>query len=150
MDDLTLRLFQLSSAGYCCAQMMYKLALEDEGTQNDDLVKAAQGLCRGVADTQHTCGVVSGGIGVLGLYSAKGSDQESAKEDFKQMVDEYYTWFETEFNSTQCLDLIGKRDFTSGDSSYQSTCAQMVQKGYQKVYEILLEHGYEYGNREVE
>ncbi|WP_369806277.1 C-GCAxxG-C-C family (seleno)protein [Sulfurospirillum diekertiae] len=62
MDELSLRLFKFSSAGFCCAQIMYKLALEDEGTQNDDLIRAAQGLCRGIADTQQTCGVLSGGI----------------------------------------------------------------------------------------
>ncbi len=31
MDDLSLRLFKLSTEGFCCAQIMYKLALEDEG-----------------------------------------------------------------------------------------------------------------------
>ena len=54
MDDLSLRLFRLSSAWFCCAQIMYKLALEDEGVENDDLKRAAQGLCRGIADTQKT------------------------------------------------------------------------------------------------
>lgn len=36
MDELSLRLFKLSSAGFCCSQIMYKLALEDEGSSNDD------------------------------------------------------------------------------------------------------------------
>jgi len=93
MDDVSLRLFKLSSAGFCCAQIMYKLALEDEGSCNDDLVRSAQGLCRGIADTQQTCGVLSGGIGVLGLYAAKAKEEESANEDFAPMVQAFHEWF---------------------------------------------------------
>lgn len=148
MDDLSLRLFRLSSAGFCCAQIMYKLALEDEGIENDDLIRAAQGLCRGIADTQQTCGVLSGGIGVLGLYGAKGKEEESAQENFKAMLDEFHAWFTTEFGSSQCAVLIGERDFHGLDQSYKPICAGMIQKAYVKVYEILQEHGYEYGNRE--
>lgn len=147
MDDLSLRLFKFSSEGFCCAQIMYKLALEDEDTKNDDLIRSAQGLCRGIADTQKTCGVLTGGIGVLGLYGAKGNESEDAKEDFAHMLHEFHTWFKTEFGTTKCVTLIGERDFTSADQSFKPICAGMIQKAYVKVYEILQEHGYEYGNR---
>ncbi|MDD4507079.1 MAG: C-GCAxxG-C-C family protein [Sulfurospirillaceae bacterium] len=148
MDDISLRLFKLSSAGFCCAQIMYKLALEDEGASNDDLVRSAQGLCRGIADTQKTCGVLTGGIGVLGLYGAKGAETEAAKEDFLQMTKEFHAWFKAEFGTTKCVTLIGERDFASGDQSFKPICAEIIKKAYVKVYEVLLEHGYEYGNRE--
>ena len=147
MDDLSLRLFQLSTKGFCCAQIMYKLALEDEGLENDDLIRAAQGLCRGIADTQKTCGVLTVGIGVLGLYGAKGNEEEAAKENFLQMIQEYHAWFKAEFGSTKCVTLIGERDFASGDQSFKPICAEIIKKAYVKVYEILQEHGYEYGNR---
>ena len=148
MDDLSLRLFKLSSEGFCCAQIMYKLALEDEGSRNDDLIRAAQGLCRGIADTQKTCGVLTGGIGVLGLYGAKGNENEACKDDFLQMIQEFHTWFKAEFGSTKCVSLIEERDFQSGDQSFKPICAGIIQKAYVKVYEILQAHGYEYGNRE--
>lgn len=148
MDDLSLRLFKLSSEGFCCAQIMYKLALEDEGSRNDDLIRAAQGLCRGIADTQKTCGIITGGIGVLGLYGAKGNENEACKDDFLQMIQEYHVWFKEEFDSTKCVSLIEERDFQSGDQSFKPICAGMIQKAYVKVYEILQAHGYEYGNRE--
>lgn len=142
MDELSLRLFKLSSEGFCCAQIMYKLALEDESSSNDDLVRSAQGLCRGIADTQQTCGVLSGGIGVLGLYGAKGNETEDANKDFPQMIHTFHEWFKTEFGSTQCATLIGVRDFHSGDQSYKPICAEMIQKAYIKVYELLVEYGY--------
>ena len=148
MDDLSLRLFKLSSEGFCCAQIMYKLALEDEGSRNDDLIRAVQGLCRGIADTQKTCGVLTGGIGILGLYGAKGNENEACKDDFLQMIQEFHTWFKAEFGSTKCVALIEERDFASGDQSFKPICAGIIQKAYVKVYEILQAHGYEYGNRE--
>lgn len=147
MDELSLRLFKLSNEGFCCAQIMYKLALEDEDSHNDDLIRAAQGLCRGIADTQKTCGVLTGGIGVLGLYGAKGGESDVAKEDFTQMIQEFHAWFKAEFGSTKCVTLIGERDFASGDQSFKPICAGMIQKAYVKIYEILQAHGYEYGNR---
>ncbi|MDD3343012.1 MAG: C-GCAxxG-C-C family protein [Sulfurospirillaceae bacterium] len=148
MDDLSLRLFQLSNEGFCCAQIMYKLALEDEGSCNDDLIRSAQGLCRGIADTQKTCGVLTGGIGVLGLYGAKGGESEEAKENFSHMIKTFHEWFKAEFGTTKCVTLIGERDFTSGDQSFKPICADMIKKAYAKAYEILLENGYDYGNRE--
>jgi len=148
MDDISLRLFKLSSAGFCCAQIMYKLALEDEGIENDDLVRSSQGLCRGIADTQQTCGVLSGAIGVLGLYGAKGNEREDASDDFSPMIHEFHTWFKAEFGATACVDLIGVIDFHSADTHYKLTCAEMMKKAYVKVYELLLAHGYTYGSRE--
>jgi len=148
MDELSMRLFKLSNEGFCCTQIMYKLALEDEETHNDDLVRSAQGLCRGIADTQKTCGVLTGGIGVLGLYSAKGNTSEDAKENFAQMTKEFHEWFKAEFGTTKCVRLIGVTDFHGQDQSYKMKCADMINKAYVKVYEILLDHGYEYGNRE--
>lgn len=147
MDDLSLRLFKLSSAGFCCAQVMYKLALEDEDVQNEDLIKSAQALCRGIADSRQTCGVLSAGLGVLGLYAAKSKDEEGARENFKPMMDAFYGWFEAEFGATTCLGLIGEKDFYGSDQSFKATCAQIIQKSYVKIYEILLENGYEYANR---
>lgn len=76
MDETGFRMFQLSSAGYCCAQIMMKMALEDEETENEDLIRALNGLCMGIGSEQKTCGVLTGGITVLGLYAGKGNDRE--------------------------------------------------------------------------
>jgi C_GCAxxG_C_C family probable redox protein len=148
MDDLTFRIFKLSAAGFCCTQIMLKLALEDEGTENDDLIRAVQGLCKGIGESQKTCGVLSGGVGILGLYAGKGNEREYSKENFSQMLDEYCEWFENEFGTTECQQLIGVTKFESGDQSYQVKCGDIMVKSYTKIYEILSEYGYEYGNRE--
>lgn len=148
MDDLSFRIFKMSASGFCCTQIMLKLALEDEETENEDLIRAVQGLCKGIGNSQKTCGVLSGGVGILGLYAGKGNEREYAKENYSKMLEEYCEWFEEEFNSTECQQLIGITKFESEDQSYQVKCGDIMVKSYAKIYEILSEYGYEYGSRE--
>lgn len=150
MDELALELFQLSAQGYCCTQMMLKMALDLEERENPDLIRSAGGLCGGIGDSQKTCGVLTGGVGILGLYGGKGEDQESPKEDYDDMVGEYLEWFEKEFGSTECIDLIGEMEFEDPhhDQSYKVKCGEIIQAGYLKAMEILRDHGYEPGERE--
>lgn len=150
MDELALELFQLSAKGYCCSQMMLKMALDLEEKQNPDLIRTVGGLCNGIGNSQKTCGVISGGIGIFGLYAGKGKDQEYRKSDYHAMVAEYMEWFEEAFGATDCIDLIGVTEFQDPqhDTSYQVKCGDMIQKGYLQVMEILSEHGYQPGERE--
>lgn len=150
MSDMSFELFKLSSKGYCCTQIMLKLALEAEEKENEDLIRASKGLCLGIGGTQKTCGVLTGGIGILGLYAAKGNDKESTKEDYSSMVEEFINWFEEEFESTECIDIIGPYDFENKEkNSNTQKCGDIIAKSYSKVVEILLDHGYEYGSREA-
>ncbi len=150
MNDLAFKLFKLSSSGFCCTQIMLKLALDEEGKENDDLLRAVRGLCKGIGGTQKTCGVLTGGLGILGLYGAKGKDTEYQKKDYSDMVREYMEWFEGEFGSEECRDIIGDHSFAGdeGESGYMVKCGDILLKGYGKIVEILTEHGYDYGSRE--
>lgn len=150
MDDLGFQLFRLTNAGYCCAQIMVKLALDEEGSENADLLRAMNGFCMGAGSGQKTCGVLSGAIAVLGLYAGKGGDGEFRKQDFSAMVDEFSEWFENTFGSTQCQDIIGVctvSDFER-NREYQLKCGDILMNSYGKVREILQEHEYEFGSRE--
>ena len=63
-------------------------------------------------------------------------------------MDEFCQWFESEFGTTECVDLIGVTQFEDGDQTYPVKCGDILVKSYMKVYEILSEYDYEYGNRE--
>lgn len=149
-NETAFRVFKLSALGYCCTQIMLKMALEDEGTENVDLVKSAHGLCKGVGGKQNTCGVLSGGILILSLYAGKGKDEEYSKENYGTMVNEFLNWFEEEFKSTDCVDIIGVKEFNDGENSYMLKCGDIVIKSYEKVIEILLKYDYEFGVRDNE
>jgi len=150
MDETAYRILQLSMAGYCCTQIMLIMALEEEEKENPDLVRAVNGLCNGIGNDQKTCGVLIGGIGILGLYAGKGTLREYSKDGYSAMIREFMEWFEDDFGSTDCIDLIGVTKFTDPDSdqSYMVKCGDLLTKSYLKIQEILLENGYEFGTRE--
>ena len=150
MDESGFQMFKLTNAGYCCAQIMVKMALDTEEKENEDLLRAINGLCMGVGSAQKTCGVLNGGIAVVGLYAGKGTDTEYPKQGFSDMVDEYINWFENEFGSTQCQDIIGVCSITDfqTNQSYRLKCGDILMKSYQKVQEILQGHDFEFGSRD--
>ena len=150
MDESGFQMFKLTNAGFCCAQIMVKMALDAEGGENADLLRAINGFCMGIGSTQKTCGVLSGGIAVLGLYAGKGTDTEYPKQEFSAMVDEFTGWFENEFGSTQCQDIIGVCTVTDFQShqEYRLKCGDILLKSYQKIQEILQQNNFEFGSRE--
>ncbi|MFZ5969226.1 MAG: DVU_1555 family C-GCAxxG-C-C protein [Bacillota bacterium] len=150
MNETAFRMLRMVSAGFCCTQVMMKLALDEEEKENEDLIRAVSGLCKGIGGRQKTCGVITGGIGILGLYAAKGKETEYAREDYGSMVEEYMTWFENEFGSMECVDIIGVYSFSDDKSNmnYNIKCGDIVLKSYEKVREILRDHDYEFGSRE--
>lgn len=150
MNELSFRIYELASCGYCCTQIMVKLILEQEDTENEDLIKAMNGLCGGIGFSDRACGVLTGGICALSLYGGKGKDNEYRKEELGQMIKEYKEWFEEEFESTQCNDLAGYEVLIDegGQQSYPVKCGNIIGKGFDKVWRILQEHNYELGERE--
>lgn len=150
MDDMEFQLFKLRSSGYCCTQILVKMTLEAEEKENPDVMKAVNGLCMGIGGMQMTCGLLTGGIAILGLYAGKGKDNEQPHSDFFTMVKEYADWFESEFESTECRDIIGECSMAEykSNQSLLMKCGNMLMKCYEKVQEILSEYNYEFGNRE--
>ncbi|MTK11173.1 MAG: C_GCAxxG_C_C family protein [Clostridiaceae bacterium] len=150
MNDTAFRIYKLASAGFCCSQIMLKLALEEEEKENADLIRAINGLCGGIGFTKKTCGVLTGGIGIIGLYAGKGEDREVYKENYRTMVEEYMDWFEEEFESTECGDIIGIQSISddAGNIHYPIKCGDILQKSYEKVHAILYKYGYEFGDRD--
>lgn len=152
MDNTGFKMFKLVNCGYCCAQIMVKMVLDEEEKENEDLLRAVNGLCMGVGSAQKTCGVLTGGIAVLGLYAGKGSDREYPKPNYSQMVDEYTEWFESEFGSTECRDIIGVcsvEDYNT-KQDYRLKCGDTLTKSYEKVQKILRDHAFEFGSRDSE
>ena len=149
-NEIAFKVFKLSALGYCCTQIMLKMALDEEGSNNEDIIRSANGLCNGIGGRQSTCGILIGGIMIIGLYAGKGRDDEYYKESYGNMVHEFTRWFEEKFESMDCIDIIGVNKFDDGESSYMLKCGDIIIKSYEKVIEILIENGYEFGIRENE
>ena len=150
MDNVAFEMFMLKNAGYCCTQIMVKMALDEEEKENEDLLRAINGLCMGIGSTQKICGVLTGGIAILGLYAGKGSAKEYPNPEYSCMIDEYIDWFESAFGSTECIDIIGSCTIIDYETNqdYIMKCGDIMVKSYVKIKEILSDHNFEFGSRE--
>lgn len=141
-NDVAMKIFKLSSLGYCCTQIMIKMALDEKGIENEDLIRSSNGLCKGLGGRQSICGVLTGGIMILSLYAGKGSDTEHCQESYGQMINEFIDWFEDEFLSLECVDIIGVNKFENNNNSYMLKCGNILTKSYEKVLNILNDYNY--------
>jgi len=118
--------------------------LESNGMENVSLIRAMAGLCAGVGNAGKTCGVVTGGACLFGLYAGKGKDLEIRDDKLKKMIQEFVQWFEDEFESTECADIItvDVLNDINEKEAYPIKCGNIMQKSYNKIDEILKEHGY--------
>lgn len=139
------KMFKLANSGYCCSQILIIMYLESNGIENVSLIKAMAGLCAGVGNTGKTCGVVTGGACLFGLYAGKGIDIEIRDDNLKKMIQEFVQWFEDEFESSECADIITVdvlNDINEREA-YPIKCGNIMQKSYNKINEILKKYGYE-------
>ena len=142
-DDVSGEVMRLGHAGYCCSQIMVRLALDLQGRENPELVRSMAGLCRGLAQGSQTCGALTGAACVLGLYAGKGTDGESEHERMALMLEELTDWF----GCTACSGLPGVRcqDILGGPDQPPdpARCGGLVAEAWRKVVEILSENGFD-------
>lgn len=104
------RMLELGGAGYQCAQILMQLGLGLQGKSDPDLIRSMQGLCLGMSAGE-TCGALTGGASLLGLYAGRGSAEEPDDPRLIFMLDELVEWFKTEFGerygSLRCDDIVG-------------------------------------------
>jgi hypothetical protein len=140
MDD-TERIRELGEAGFQCSQILVLLGLQLQGRSNPDLVRSLQGLCGGMSAGE-TCGALTGGACLLGLYAGRGTDEEDDDPRLLFLLEELVTWFRegygAEYGSLRCDDIVG----LSGQHMAER-CPRMVLGVYRKVKDLLVENGFE-------
>lgn len=141
MDDLE-RMREMKAEGFYCSQILLKLGMELQGKENPDLVRAVHGLAGGLGFSGELCGALSGGAVLLGLYAGKGlpEDEQDPRLDF--MIMDLVKWFKQEYGeaygSIRCADILGP-----GAKNMAARCPLMVAGTFQRVKELLIEHGYD-------
>ncbi|MBI5589103.1 MAG: C_GCAxxG_C_C family protein [Deltaproteobacteria bacterium] len=143
MNDIGFRMIQLAGKGYCCSQMLMLLALETQGRENPDLVRAMAGLCMGAGNSGGACGVFTGAACVLALYGAKGSDAEKEADKLPLMLSELTEWFEQSacgaYAGISCKDIIGEDCCKPNPDR----CGRLLVDTWGRILEILLENGFD-------
>lgn len=139
MDDITIRLMKLKAQGFCCAQIMIVLALEEQGRTNVELVRSASGLCWGM-HAGEICGVFSGGACLISLYAGKGESAEEIDYRHVLMMNEFAEWFkgvaEEDYGGIRCDEILKKYPD-------RSICGLILTDTYRKCIDILKSHGFD-------
>ena len=94
MDEIMLRMLQLSAKGYGCSQILMKLALELRDEENPALVRAMAGPGYGCGSSAATCGALVGGCCVLALYTGTDAEAELGSAVLRPMQAALTDWFE--------------------------------------------------------
>jgi len=130
------RMLALSKEGFQCAQILMLLALELDDEENSGLLRTVGGLNMGLADTQGSCGALSGGCCFISYFAGKGDATELEDPAYKDMLSEFTAWFREKYGSQICTDLL------EGDKNNMLTrCPEIIQASYLKATTILEENG---------
>lgn len=142
MTGELLRMLELSRQGFNCSQILLILGLEALGKNNPDLVRAMTGLGGGLGFSGKTCGALTGGVCLLGLYAGRGTPEEAEHGRFLLKVEELVQWFETEngrvYGGIDCAQILGDE---LANKTVTPRCGHIVTSTYSKVKEILRANG---------
>ena len=151
MDDL-IHMNELKQQGFLCSQIVMILGLELQGKDNPDLIRAMQGLAGGLGFTGETCGALTGGACLLGLYAGRGRARDVAEPRLDLMVDELVAWFKDGYGKEYGNGSIRCDDILAGKPQYMFTrCPTMVSGTFQEVKDLLVRYGFDLaGNQDDE
>ena len=137
-------MYKLASQGYCCSQILILMDLEDKKIENYDLVRAMAGLCIGTGGSGKTCGIVTGGACLMGIYAGKGTPEEARDYNLNKIIMEYIEWFEEENENLDCDKIVGVDNLEDIRTNmvYPIKCGNLMTKSYKKIMEILEKYGY--------
>jgi C_GCAxxG_C_C family probable redox protein len=142
MNDDSFRVMDLAMKGYQCSQILMAMALEAQGKENEDLVRAMSGLVGGMASGK-TCGALTGGCSVLGLYAGWGTPDGTADERLSAMLGEFVEWFESEYKqrygSIECQGIV-----QDDMRNKMARCPRIVMESLARLKEILADYNYEF------
>lgn len=142
MNDETFRMIELAGQGFYCSQILMFLGLEAQGKENPDLIRAMAGLAGGVGFTGDTCGALTGGACLLGLFAGRGHADEEEDPRLNLMIGEFLNWFTEEYSSL--YGGIHCEDILDDDPANQTTrCPGIVTRTYERVKALLDENGYD-------
>jgi hypothetical protein len=143
MADESFRIAELLLDGYTCGHILVKLALEAQGRDNPDLVRAMSSLALGMGQG-FNCGSLTGGCCVLGLYGGRSDENQPGHPRFDIMLEEFSGWFESEmkekFGGIDC-----ERIIHFDPALKQERCPGIILDCWLKANEILAKYKVDIG-----
>jgi hypothetical protein len=140
-DDLV-RMKELNRQGFFCSQILIILGLERQGKSNPDLVRSMHGLAGGLGFMGETCGTLTGGACLLGLYAGKGVPAEQEDPRLLFMIEALVKWFKERFG-VQYGGITCNHILEDNPKNQLTRCPHLVAETFQKVKELLVENGFD-------
>ena len=107
MSDTAASAQSLHEQGFNCAQSILGAFAPSLGIETGIAFKLASAFGGGMAARGDSCGVISGGLMVIGLkFGQTSAENKAAREKCNRLGREYIKQFEAEFGATACRDLI--------------------------------------------
>lgn len=128
----------LARQGFFCSQIMILLALEGEGKENPDLVRALGGLTGGLGFSGNLCGALTGGSCLISYFAGQGEPEEIADPHCNELIKCLVSWFEAEYGAAyggcNCRNIL-----EDNSANMILRCPQIVESVYTHVMEQLME-----------
>ncbi|WP_026791917.1 DVU_1555 family C-GCAxxG-C-C protein [Pleomorphomonas oryzae] len=139
MNEDSFRVAELLLDDFKCSHILMRLALEAQGRDDPDLVRAMSGLSLGMGQG-FNCGALSAGCCVIGYYAGRGGDGESEHPELGAMLDDFVGWFTAaatgQYGGINCSDIM-KFD----ESLKRDRCPALIIETWGKIKETLADHG---------
>jgi hypothetical protein len=138
-DDVSFRVAELLLQGFKCSHILMMLALEAQGRDNPDVVRAMSGLALGMGQG-FNCGALSGGCCVIGLCAGRAREEDADDPRFAAALDDFTGWFhglaKDRYGGIDCADIM-----QFDPELKNQRCPGLIIETWRKVAEGLAEHG---------
>ncbi len=108
IDDVARQSGAYFDEGYYCAESVLLAVCDHYGIQSRWIPKIATGFCSGVARTGGMCGVYTGAVMAVNLFSGRETPKASMEKNYRA-VNRLTDLFNARFGTTACVELIGCR-----------------------------------------
>jgi hypothetical protein len=137
--DLRFRIAEMLIGGMKCSHVPMRLALEAQGRDDADLVRAMSGLAYGLGQG-FACGMLTSGACVVGLVAGRASEAEVDDPRFAAALDAFTGWFHTmareRYGGIACSDIMRFDERLKAER-----CPALIQEVWEKLVETLEDHG---------
>jgi len=135
LNELFFEIMSLKQEGYCCSQIVMKLALRALDRENPDLVRAMAGLCYGGGSPEGTCGVLTAANCALALGFG---DTELPPDNLESQLSDLTKWFkekaEADYGGTRCGEILEA-------SPNKRACGQLLAATVERLRVLLAKNG---------
>lgn len=140
MHPMMLELLPWVRQGYCCSQLLLLLMLRIMDQESAPVVRAVQGLCHGIGQSDGPCGLLTGGACALSLAAGKGAEGEEAHPLFAPLLHDYAAWFEERtapYGGQRCGQVAAGLGSASDGLPDPAACGNLLAECWEKIVELV-------------